>query len=480
MSNQFLSTEPIDTETAILLDKAYQIDIGKAIAYTNGETKKIFINTDDNLYRLLPNYDDVDMCKWLLWHERLHNELNHPIRFQEYVKDIEAKILRGEESDLNVSMQEVNIIMDILVHDKEAKMFPELVPVALENLAQFRNRNSLSYTFTTYTLEEMIDEYRAFKKTLPPENKDSEGTPEKTDDKDTDKSSTSTSTSTSEGDDGMGTASKDDESSSDGDTSDTSTSDKSDSEQKAGTGAGGKGTKDTEAPEETVAPRQEPEHDKTDWSKLEEIESTEFIDEYQVQRYIDKIEKLRKTRIKLARLTKTLHGLVTDKTNRTYSLPSYTMSVVSAGTGLIFKGKQKTKASLYLCFDASGSMGGNLALFKEIITRSIPQAMNCPCDWFTDEYKHGTYRDMLDIYAESGFNDDGDRVLELCYKAEQQGYTPVGVTDGGGGVYGTRISYEEIKSLKRTVIVTNSSWWADRLRDINKNIQIINIADDKI
>ena len=152
MANIFLSTEPRDIETAIMLEQAITHDIGKAVAYTNG--KKIFINTEDNLFKILPAYNH-NMLKWLLWHERMHMELNHHKRFFRYAEE--------HEKDLAISMQEVNIIMDILVHDQLSKWLPDLVDTAKENLAQFRNRNSLKYTFETYTLEEMLEEYRKHK-----------------------------------------------------------------------------------------------------------------------------------------------------------------------------------------------------------------------------------------------------------------------------------------------------------------------------
>ena len=54
--------------------------------------------------------------------------------------------------------------MDILVHDWMASKFPELVETALNNFAQFRDRNSLKYTFKHNTLEEMLEEYAQHKK----------------------------------------------------------------------------------------------------------------------------------------------------------------------------------------------------------------------------------------------------------------------------------------------------------------------------
>ena len=78
MVNPFLSGEHNDTETAIMLENATVLDIENAVAYTDGA--KIFMNTPDNLYKLLPANND-DMLKWLLWHERMHIELNHHKRY---------------------------------------------------------------------------------------------------------------------------------------------------------------------------------------------------------------------------------------------------------------------------------------------------------------------------------------------------------------------------------------------------------------
>ena len=72
MANPFLNGKDRDVETAIMLENAYQTDIGKAVAYTDGD--RVFINTDDNLFNILPAYDHK-MLKWLLWHERFHMEL---------------------------------------------------------------------------------------------------------------------------------------------------------------------------------------------------------------------------------------------------------------------------------------------------------------------------------------------------------------------------------------------------------------------
>ena len=165
MSNVFLNNDSRDVETAILLEKAYQHDIGKAVAYTDGN--RVFINTDDNLFNILPAYDH-NMLKWLLWHEDYHKQLRHHNRFFKYLNELSEEDTMDE---FHVTKEEVNIIMDILVHDSLCKLFPELIETALTNLAQMRNRNSLGYTFKTYTLEEMLDEYSKHK-----HGEDEEGT----------------------------------------------------------------------------------------------------------------------------------------------------------------------------------------------------------------------------------------------------------------------------------------------------------------
>ena len=113
------------------------------------------------------------MLKWLLWHERMHMELKHHNRFFKYLSELRDKECREE---FHISKEEVNIIMDILVHDSLSKMFPELVETALANLAQMRNRNSLGYTFKTHNLEDMLDEYEKHKN--PEKDKDGESEPD--------------------------------------------------------------------------------------------------------------------------------------------------------------------------------------------------------------------------------------------------------------------------------------------------------------
>jgi hypothetical protein len=460
MSNPFITDDTKDLLVAKLYDKAHFMDIGNAIAYTNGETHEVFINTEDNLQKLLPNYNQ-DMLKALLLHEEWHNELFHPQRYHEYISHLKDTYGDSEDIPSNIlTQEEVNVIMDILVHDRLQLRYPELVPIVKENYGQFRDTNSLNYPFKTDTLEQMIDEYREQKST------DEEGGSSSGGHGPTDKTPDSTE------DDGIGTPTPTSTTKSD-DTKETSDTVKSG---QAGTGAGkGKGSvTDMKAPELTdKTDIDSPEPEYRDWSGYENIDKKEFIKEHEVNDYLREIQRLRNLKIRLARLTKTLNGLITDTTHRTYTRPNY--SLMNLSNDLIFKGRQKSKASLYLCFDASGSMSRVLDLFRDIISQSVPQALKTPCDWFTDKYGHGTYRDMMKIEAESGYVDDGDRVLELCFKAEQQGYTPIGVTDGGGGVYGSRISYDEIASLKRTIIVTNSTDWADELKEHNKNIQIINI-----
>ena len=161
MANPFLNKTELlerDIETALLLEQANVLDIGKAVAYTDGD--RIFINTEDNLFNILPAYD-TRMLKWLLWHEKMHLELKHHNRFFKYLDELSAKDTMDE---FHVTKDEVNIIMDILVHDWMSKKFPELVETALKNLAQFRDRNSLKYTFKHNTLEEMLEEYAQHKK----------------------------------------------------------------------------------------------------------------------------------------------------------------------------------------------------------------------------------------------------------------------------------------------------------------------------
>ena len=237
-----------------------------------------------------------------------------------------------------------------------------------------------------------------------------------------------------------------------------------------------------EMKEDEVRPEVESEHDKTDWDKLKDIDSTEFIDEEKADHIEEEINKLKRKKIRIGRLTQKLNGLATTKRERTYRLPS----MLQTSDGCIFKGKTPGRIELYLIFDASGSMSGEMNTFKEIISKSIPQAMNCPCEWFagenssikpyktehSDGYFKGKFKDFMRVRAYSGYNDDGDRTIELCYLAEQMGYTPIGVTDGGGCI---SWSAKTLKKLRRTILVGQNGHWLAKAKEINPNIQILEI-----
>ena len=443
MANPFLNNDCRDVETAILLEQAYQHDIGNAVAYTDGD--RIFINTDDNLFNILPAYDH-NMLKWLLWHERYHKELRHHNRFFKYLEELNEKDTMDE---FRVTKEEVNIIMDILVHDSLAKLFPELVETAVNNLAQMRNRNSLSYTFKTHTLEEMLKEYAEFKHN--PEDKSDKGEGEESE----------------EGED------KEDD-----------TPKEHGEGGKGGETPSGKGRdkapeiKDEPVPEPEKEP--EPEHDKTDWSKLDNIDSKEFIETSEGDKYVEQINRLKRKKFKLGKLTQTLNGLATTTKQRSYAMPS----TIHVGKGVLLKGRTPGKTNLYLCFDASGSMGREMETFKEIISKSIPQAMDVPTAWFSGygekvprdptgrnrNYYKAKFKDFMCVYATGGYNDDGDRTIELCYKAEQLGYSPIGVTDGGGQISWSK---DMLKQLKRTVFVGQNKWWLEEAQRINPKVQIL-------
>lgn len=489
MVNPFLSSTNYDIETAIMLERAYVTDIGNAVAYTDGD--RIFLNTQDNLFKILPAYDD-NMLKWSLWHERMHLELKHHNRFFRYLEELSEE---DTEDEFQVTKSEVNIIMDILVHDWMSTKFPELVDTAVNNLAQFRDRNSLSYTFKYNTLEEMLDEYRKFKH-KDEDKKEGEGEgddSEETEEKEEDSKSKGKGKGKAKGKDEK----KEDEPKEDGDKKEDKK--KKPSTDKAHAEGGhdstprektGKDTSEIETEPESEPP--EPEdpghHSETDWSKLDEIDSKEFITEREGNEWVEEINRLKNVKLRLARITKTLNGLVTDTKVRSYKTPSY----MQTGQHTIFKGSKKGHASLYLCFDASGSMDGDMDTFKEIIGKAIPQALKTPTVWFSgyayneearnvmrrchdaegrdDDYYKGTFADFMKISADNGYYDDGDRTIELCFKAEQLGYSPIGITDGGG-----RISWsvDMIKQLKRTVLVGHSEEWLKVVQKINPSIQII-------
>lgn len=465
MSNVFLNSDSRDIETAIMLEQAYQHDIGNAVAFTDGE--RVFINTDDNLFDILPAYDH-NMLKWLLWHERYHRELRHHNRFFKYLDELNE---RKTKDKFNVSKEEVNIIMDILVHDSLSKLFPELVETAEKNLAQMRNRNSLGYTFKTFTLEEMLKEYAEYKYTPKDDKKKSEGEGKgEEEEKDKDSSEPSDSEGKEKGKEKAKEPPKD-------------KGEEKESPEKLH-GAGGKGTgksKDTEKPE-NIDDAPVPEHDKTDWSKLDKINTEEFIEKDEGDCYVEEINRLKRKKFRLGKLTQTLNGLATTTKKRSYAMPS----TIHVGKGVLLKGRMPGRTNLYLCFDASGSMGREMETFKEIISKSIPQAMDVPTAWFSgtgeellndpegrsSDYYKGTFKDFMPVYACGGYSDDGDRTIELCLKAEQLGYSPIGVTDGGG-----RISWSKkmLKQLKRTILVGQSERWLKEVQEINPKVQILHV-----
>lgn len=462
MANPFLNNDSKDVETAILLEKTKRCDIGQAVAFTDGD--RVFINTEDNLFNVLPAYDE-GMLKWLLWHEEYHKQLRHHNRFFKYLEELSDK---KTKETFGLTKEEVNIIMDILVHDSLCKLFPELVETAKNNLAQMRNRNSLGYTFKTNTLEEMLKEYADFKK---PDKEEGEGEPEE--DKDSkDKSK-----------DGSGTGVPDDKEEKD---------DKKDSKSTKEHGEGGEGEKGCEhkeegkEPEIKDEPEPEPEHDKTDWSKLDNIDSKEFIEKNEGDYYEEQIAELKKKKFRLGKLTETLNGLATTTRRRSYAMPS----TIHVGKGVLLKGRVPGKTNLFLCFDASGSMGNEMQTFKDIISKSIPQAMDVPTTWFSgyptngwssiehlrdkdarnSDYYKSKFKDFMQMRASAGYSDDGDRTIEMCLKAEQEGYSPIGVTDGGGQIGWSR---DMIKQLKRTVLVGQNEYWLKTVQKINPKIQTI-------
>lgn len=421
MVNPFLSGEHYDTETAIMLEKATVLDIKNAVAYTDGT--KVFMNTPDNLDKILPAYSD-NMLKWLLWHERMHIELNHHKRY--------FKCLADDELLARLTKEEVNIIMDILVHDWMAKKFPELVPVAKENLAQFRDRNSLEYTFKTKTLTKMLTEYAESK-----EGSYEEGTSDaKADTKKKKKSSKG-----------------------------------APSDKESDIDLSEEGSVNSSSTEPTP-----------DWSQLTTIDSKEFITENESKTYSYQAEQLARKKIQVARLTQTMNSLATGTRVRSYKTPNYAQT----GQHTILKGSKPGHAKLYLCFDASGSMSRDMRMFKEIIKNSIPQALSTPTLWFagacpnsnklrdpdgrSEDCFKGTFKDFLDVSAHDGYSDDGDRTIELCWRAEQLGYSPIGVTDGGGQL---EWSKDKLKELKSTILVGDSKHWLAKAHSINPNVQIL-------
>lgn len=481
MANIFLSKEYRDLETAKMLEKATVADIGKAVAYTDGN--RVVINTEDNLYKILPNYN-YGMLKWLLWHERYHMELNHHKRYFAYAKQVRERKVNGEK--VFVGKDEANIIMDILVHDNLSEMFPELVETAISNTAQMRNRNFLGYTFKTFTLEEMLKEYEDFKR-LQNEEEGNEADEEENEDEG--KESKDGSEDKREDKSKSGSTSTDKKEKSHKESKD---SEKQKSKSKEDTGEDtGEETEDTveETLEETTSttPKEEvtDDHDKTDWSELEGRDTREFVYEYEINDIERAVHELKQRKIRLGTITEKLNSLVTTTRQRTYARPN----PIKLSGGAILKGSRPGRAKLYLCFDASGSMHMEMDMFKEIISKSIPQAMDTPTAWFSgysspvardpkgrsEDYYKGTFKDFIKVSACAGYCDDGDRTIELCWKAEQEGYSPIGITDGGGKI---TWSTDMLKQLKRTTLVGDCSSWLKEAKKINPSIQIISTEED--
>lgn len=510
LNNPFIKTNSLDSDiaTAKLYEHAVQTDLGKinrswanVPALTDGE--RMYINSDEVLEEIMPGYKKhpTETLELLLHHENLHIELKHHKRYFQMVKELEQLYESGEIENKGLTHSEVNIIMDILVHDVLFNKRESLTEIGIENLAQMRNRNSLKFTFKGKNLEDMLEEYARHKQGE--DESDSKEDTEETEDDSEDKD---------EDGDGAGegigdTKSKDDKEKDDSKGKDKDTGeDKDDSKGKDedkghGEGSGGEDSKKTgkdtepelrdeepkeeEETKEKEEPKEEDHHDETDWSKLGDRGDDEFITKEEADKIDKAISKMKKLRVSLSNLTRTLNGLATDKKERTYTLPSYTSI---QGSDLIFKGHRRARTSLYLIFDASGSMGTELATFKEIISKSIPQAMNSPCEWFAGwgakitpykedyrgDYYKGTFKDIMPIHADSGYCDDGDRVLLLCEQAERKGFTPIGVTDGGGGIH----EKEVLKRLKKTVLVGTSNAWLKLAKSINPNIQTLCIYDE--
>ena len=323
MANPFLNKTDLvdrDIETALLLEQANVLDIGKAVAYTDGD--RVFVNTDDNLFNILPAYDQR-MLKWLLWHEKMHMELRHHNRFFRYLKELDEEKTLDE---FHVTKDEVNVIMDIIVHDWMSKKFPELVDIALENLAQMRNRNSLSYTFKTTTLEEMLKEYADFKHGDSEDKDEQEGDGEGEEDKEDDSKESKGKK-----------KSKEVKKTPHGESEKEKSGKKGHSEGGDGDSEDKEDKPEDKAPEikdDEQPPEPEPEHDKTDWSKLDDIDSKEFITTDEGDEYMEVIQELKRKKFRLAKLTETLNGLITSTRKRSYAMPS----TIHIGSGVMLKG----------------------------------------------------------------------------------------------------------------------------------------------
>lgn len=446
--NKFLNGKAEDLETAVLYDKAYQLDIGKAIAYTDGTD--VFINTDENLTKLLPEYNE-DMLAWLLWHEEMHKQLSHHHRYFDYIEKSSK-----DNKKFGLTNQEVNIIMDILVHDSMTKMFPDKIATAVKNCAQFRNRNSLKFTFKTNTLEKMLDEYQKHKQSHSQE----EGENIK-------------SKSESKSESSEKNTSKDDRQQSEQPQDKNKNKNKAKTEE-ANDNNNNKTNNKNNKSQETEQPDDKHNghhHGETDWSKLKDINTREFIEEEEAEMLKDKIKEIKNIKFNLAQITSRLSSMLTHERTRTYERPSK----IFTQRGVIMKGHKPGKCNYKICMDCSGSMQHIINVFKQLLLNSLKAAKHLPAEWFTRDYYKGTFEELLETSASSGYNDDGDRVIMLCEQAEKEGYGAIGISDSGGGIYNATKMKEILPKLRNTVIISSAKWWLDELKEINPRIQTIYI-----
>lgn len=469
-----------DLKTAELFDKAVITDIGNAVAYTDGN--RIFINTNEKLYKLLPHYDEYKMLKWLLWHEEFHKELFHHKRFHEFVD--------RRHTPVNLEQQEVNIIMDILVHDSLCKMFPELIETARANCAQLRDCNSLHYPFKARDLMAMLEEYSEYKK-----EQEGKGTPsggggsDTPEDEDKDETSDDTDETPMNIDNVDGPAKDDDSSTGSAPIDDIPTSQEVDPTSIKLAPAS---NSDSKEPKNKI---KEP-----DWSILDDIDEEEFIDKWEGEELIRQAKRLQIKRINMGKITRKLASLSTTIKERTYRRPSRRQGLYG---NVLAKGKICSQASLYLIFDASSSMYNEMQMFKEIISVSVPGAMNTPTEWFAGsgadaktknqdpesetlkklvlnarEHAHkGVFKDFMKVQARNGTGCDGDNVIELCYAAEQKGFTPIAVSDlqcSNLTYKDTSPTWDIVAKLRRTIIVgpeyEKSTF--DKIKEHNSHIQV--------
>ena len=352
LNNPFIKTDSADSDiaTAKLYEHAVQTDLGKintswanVPALTDGE--RLYINSDEVLEKIMPGYKKhpTETLELLLHHENLHIELKHHKRYFQMIDELERMYRDGEIETAGLTHSEVNIIMDILVHDVLFSKREGLTEIGIENLAQMRNRNSLKFTFKGKNLEAMLEEYARHKKGDDSESKDTEETEDTEDTEETEEDKDT------EDGDGAGEGIGDTKS------KDTKPKDKKEKESKdtkedkeetekdeepgdkghAGGGSSGddskKPGKDTKAElrdkeedeeedkEEEKTEEEEGHHDETDWSKLEDIGDDEFITKEDADRIDKAISKMKRLKVSLSNLTRTLNGLATNKKERTYT-----------------------------------------------------------------------------------------------------------------------------------------------------------------